>query len=152
MHKYMRRSVFATTLLLLITVAGAGELGIEDAIEQRQTTFKAMKGDVKKFKEAMQAGEPAGSAAITEPAEQIVEHSKSLLGTFVADSYQGKTRVKKKIWKKWADFETRQHTLITDAEQLLAASKTGNQAELNTAFKSLAKDCKGCHRHYRQIF
>jgi cytochrome c556 len=133
-------------------VASAGEISIEAAIEQRQTTFKAMKGDVKKLKEAIQAGEPADSIAVREPAEQIVGHSKSLLGTFVADSYQGKTRAKKKIWKKWADFETRQNTLIIDAEQLLAASKTGSRAELNTAFKSLAKNCKGCHRHYRQIF
>lgn len=133
-------------------MASAGEISIEAAIEQRQTTFKAMKGDVKKLKEAIQAGEPADSIAVREPAEQIVGHSKSLLGTFVADSYQGKTRAKKKIWKKWADFETRQNTLIIDAEQLLAASKTGSRAELNTAFKSLAKNCKGCHRHYRQIF
>ena len=126
-------------------------MGIEEAIEQRQTVFEAMKGDVKQIKDAMQAGEPADSVAISEPAEQIVTGSKSLIGTFVADSYRGDTRAKKKIWKKWADFEARQHALIADAERLLVASETGDQAELKVAFKDLAKNCKGCHRRYRQI-
>ena len=148
----MRRTLFAITLILLTPVIGAAELSIEAAIEQRQTAFKAMKGDVKRIKEAMQAKQPADSVAFSEPAEQIVTNSKSLLGTFVAGSDQGDTRAKKKIWKKWVDFEARQNALIGDAERFLAASATGSQADLKIAFKALAKDCKGCHRRYRQIF
>ena len=148
----MYRAVLMTTLILLVTAPGAAEISIEEAIEQRQTTFKAMKGEVKKLKQGMSAKEPADSAAIREPAEQIVGHSKSLIGTFVAGSDKGKTRAKKKIWKKWDDFERRQQKLITDAESLLAASETGSQADLKTAFKNLSKNCKGCHQRYRQIF
>jgi len=148
----MHRAIITTTLLLLFAVADGAEMSIEAAIEQRQAAYKAMKGEVKKLKEAMSAKEAADSAAIREPAEQIVEHSKSLIGTFVAGSHEGKTRAKKKIWKKWEDFEQRQNKLIVDAESLLAASEVGNQSDLKTAFKNLAKDCKGCHQRYRQIF
>ena len=147
----MRRAVLTLSLLLLVPLTGVGEPGIEESIEQRQTVYKALKGEVKKFKEAMQAKAAAGSAGIVAPAEQIVQHSKSLLGTFVEGSYKGKTRAKKKIWKKWVDFEARQNALVTDAEQLLAASQNGERKDLAVAFKKLAKDCKGCHRRYRQI-
>jgi cytochrome c556 len=148
----MYRAIFTTTLLLLVTAPGAAEMSIEAAIEQRQTAFKAMKGEVKKLKEAMSAKEPADSDAIRMPAEQIVANSRQLIGLFVEGSYEGKTRAKKKIWKKWDDFEQRQNRLIVNAESLLAASETGDQAELKTAFKNLSKDCKGCHQRYRQIF
>jgi cytochrome c556 len=148
----MYRAIFTTTLLLLATAPGAAEMSIEEAIDQRQTTFKAMKGEVKKLKEAISAKEPADSDAIRTPVEQIIENSRQLIGTFVEGSYEGKTRAKKKIWKNWDDFEQRQNKLIVDAESLLATSDTGNQADLKTAFKNLAKNCKGCHQRYRQIF
>ncbi len=148
----MCRIVVSILFVFFIAAPAAAELSIEAAIEQRQTTYKAMKGEVKKLKEAMSAKEPVDSDAIREPAEQLVEHSRSLIGTFVAGSYEGKTRAKKKIWKKWDDFEQRQNKLIVNAESLLAASETGDQSELKTAFKNLSKDCKGCHQRYRQIF
>jgi len=149
----MHRAVFATTLILLTPAICAGALSIEAAIEQRQAAFKAMKDDVKRIKDALRIKQPADIvAAASEPAAQLVSNSKSLLGTFVAGSDQGDTRAKKKIWKKWADFEARQNALISDAERLLAASATGSHADLKTAFKALAKNCKGCHRRYRQIF
>ena len=148
----MRQTIFAAMLLVLTPVTGIGEMTTDEAIKQRQATFKAMKGDVKKFKEAMQSKTSAGSAAMTEPAEQIVTHAKSLIGQFTAGSHKGKTRAKKKIWKKWADFEARQNALVTNAEQLLAASQTCSRKDLAMAFKTLAGDCKGCHRHYRQVF
>ena len=127
-------------------------MSIEAAIDQRQTTFKAMKGEVKKLKEAISAKEPADSDAVHTPAEQIVANSRQLIGLFVEGSYEGKTRAKKKIWKNLDDFEQRQNRLIVNAESLLATSETGDQAELKTAFRNLSKDCKGCHQRYRQIF
>lgn len=148
----LTRAAFTAAALLILSVAGAAEMSIQEAIEQRQSAFKSMKGEVKKLKEAMSAKKPADSPAIREPAERIVTHSKSLIGTFVPGSHEGKTRAKKKIWKKWEDFEQRQNRLITNAESLLAVSEAGNQAELKTAFKNLSKDCKGCHQRYRQIF
>ena len=148
----MYRAIFTTTLLLLVTAPGAAEMSIEEAIEQRPTALKAMKGEVKKLKEAISAKEPADSDAIRMPAEQIVANSRQLIGLFVEGSYKGKTRAKKKIWKNLDDFEQRQNRLIVNAESLLATSETGDQAELKTAFRNLSKDCKGCHQRYRQIF
>ena len=148
----MYRTIFTTAFFLLVTAPADAEPGIEEAIEQRQTAFKAMKGEVKKLKEALSAKAPADSDAVRVPAEQIVANSRQLIGTFVEGSHEGKTRAKKKIWKKWDDFERRRQQLIADAESLLAASESGDQAGLKTAFKNLSKDCKGCHQRYRQIF
>ena len=62
------------------------------------------------------------------------------------------SRAKKKIWDKYEDFQARQQALIDHAEQLLAATDTGDKKQLKSAFKTLSKDCKGCHMRYRQVF
>ncbi len=147
----MRILVLAITLTLSSISLGAEQMDIEKAIEQRQDAFKAMKAEVKQLKEAM-GDEPADSAAVREPAENILANAKSLIGTFPEGSHEGDTRAKKKIWKKWEDFEARQQELIAAAEQVLAASEAASENDLKKAFKVLAKSCKGCHKRYRQVF
>ena len=146
----LRFPLFTFALLLLSMSIDAAEMGIEDAIELRQATFKSMKAEVKNLKEAM-GDKPADSAAVREPAEKIVANAKRLVGAFPEGSYEGDTRAKKKIWKKWDDFEKRQQKLIADAEQVLAASNAGSQDDVKKGFKMLAKNCKGCHMRYRQV-
>jgi cytochrome c556 len=144
-------ALVTTSLLLLSTSIGAATADIEKSIEQRQATFKSMKAEVKNLKEAM-GDEPADSAAVREPAEKIVANAKSLVGVFPEGSHEGDTRAKKKIWKNREDFEARQQKLIADAEQVLAASEAASEDDLKKAFKNLAKNCKGCHMRYRQVF
>ena len=146
----LRFPLFTFALLLLSMSIGAAEMGIEEAIELRQATFKSLKAEVKNLKEAM-GDEPADSAAVREPAEKIVANAKRLVGAFPAGSYEGDTRAKEKIWKKWDDFEKRQQKLIADAEQVLVASNAGSQDDVKKGFKILAKNCKGCHMRYRQV-
>ncbi|HJP39091.1 MAG: cytochrome c [Gammaproteobacteria bacterium] len=148
----MNRRIITVSLLIFLSATGAEELGNEAAINKRQTAFKAMDNEVEIIEEALDAGKSADNEAIRKAAEQIILHSKSLTGTFVTDSYRGKTKAKKKIWSKWADFTERQQTLITSAEYLLQASKTGNSEDLETAFEALTDNCSGCHRRYKQIF
>jgi cytochrome c556 len=144
-------ALVTTSLLLLSTSIGAATADIEKAIEQRQATFKSMKAEVKNLKEAM-GDEPADSAAVREPTEKILANAKRLIGVFPEGSHEGDTRAKKKIWKKREDFEARQQKLIADAEQVLAASEAASEDDLKKAFKNLAKNCKGCHMRYRQVF
>jgi len=147
----MRILVLAITLALPSISLGAEQMDIDKATKQRQDAFKAMKAEVKNLKEAM-GNEPADSAAVQEPAENILANAKSLVGTFPEGSHEGDTRAKKKIWKNWEDFESRQQKLIADAEQVLAASNAASEDDLKKAFKMLAKNCKGCHMRYRQVF
>ena len=71
---------------------------------------------------------------------------------FPDGSYEGDTRAKKKIWDNLDDFQSRQQTLVTHAEELVTASQSGDAKMLKAAFKTVSKDCKGCHMKYRQIF
>ncbi|MAF83432.1 MAG: cytochrome c [Gammaproteobacteria bacterium] len=148
----MFRIAFTAILLTFFSVTVAEELNSEAAIEQRQTTFKAMKANVKIIEKALKAGASANRSTITESAEKIVTHSKNLSGTFIPGSYRGDTKAKKKIWKKWDDFSQRLQSLVVAARNLLEISKSGNAEELETAFEALTDQCSGCHRRYKQIF
>jgi cytochrome c556 len=144
----MKKIILILTAALLPAVA-MPEISNEAAIEQRQEAFKEIKASVADVKDAMKA---QNFAAAESAADSILSNAKKVTELFPAGSYEGDTRAKKKIWKNLEDFQARQQKLVVDAEQLVTASQLGDKAELKSAFKTLAKSCKGCHWKYRQIF
>jgi cytochrome c556 len=144
----MKKIILVLTAALLPAVA-MPEISNEAAIEQRQAAFKEIKASVADVKDAMKAQD---FAAAESSAEIILSNAKKVTKLFPAGSYEGDTRAKKKIWNNLEDFQARQQKLVTDAEQLVTASESGDKAELKSAFKALAKNCKGCHWKYRQVF
>jgi cytochrome c556 len=144
----MNKIFLALTVALLPAVA-IPAVSNEAAIEQRQAAFKATKAAAKGVKSAMKAGD---FHAARESAEKILSNAELVTDLFPEDSYEGDTRAKKKIWDNWDDFQQRQQKLVSDAEQLVAVSQSDDIGELKDAFKVLSKNCKGCHRKYRQIF
>ena len=65
------------------------------------------------------------------------------------NSAQGETKAKADIWTDWADFSGKQAMLIKDAKQLAEVSKGTDKGAIKSAFMSVAKDCKSCHKAYR---
>ena len=85
-------------------------------------------------------------------AVQVLDNAKAVTKLFPEGSYEGDTRAKKKIWEKSEDLQARQQALIENAQALVSAAETGDTKQLKSAFKSVSKDCKGCHMRYRQVF
>ena len=142
---HYRSSALLSVFLSFIATSALAE----SAIEQRQATFKNMKETVAALKDQLK--EPDYDKARTQ-AESILEDAKAVTELFPEGSYEGDTRAKKKIWEKYDDFQARQQTLIDHAEELLAATDSDDKKQLKSAFKTLSKDCKGCHMRYRQVF
>jgi cytochrome c556 len=148
MNKTIMKTILILTIALLpaLTVA---QMTNQEAIEQRQATFKEIKAAVAEIKDALKAKDFAAAA---ESSQVILSDARKIAELFPEGSYEGDTRAKKKIWKNLADFQERQQKLVIDAEQLQVASQSGDSAQLKDAFKALGKNCKGCHMRYRQIF
>ena len=60
----------------------------------------------------------------------------------------GETTASAEIWKNKADFEKRFVTFTANAKAAAATAANGDDA-VKAAFKTLAKDCSGCHKLYR---
>lgn len=136
-------------IAVLFGISAIAATSSEDAIEQRQAAFKEIKAAVADVKDAMKAKDYASAEA---SAQTIAGNAQAVTELFPEGSFEGDTRAKPKIWDNLADFQQRQQTLAANAEQLVAASQSGDAKQLKDAFKTMSKDCKGCHRKYRQIF
>lgn len=148
----MKKICLALTAALLPAVAMpeiTNAITNEAAIEQRQAAFKEIKASAGYVKDAMKAQD---FAAAESSADIILSNAKKVTDLFPAEFYEGDTRAKQKIWDNLEDFQARQQKRVMDAEQLVAASQSGDKAELTSAFKTLAKNCKGCRWKYRQVF
>jgi cytochrome c556 len=143
------KKIIPVLVTLLLPAVALAEMTNQAAIGQRQAVYKEMKAEVAAVKDAMKAKD---YATAEKSSEVILSNANKLTGLFPEDSYEGDTRAKKKIWKNLADFQERQQKLIAAAEQLQVVSQSNDPAELKSAFKALGKNCKGCHRRYRQIF
>ena len=141
-----RRSLILAAALLLFTGLSAQA---ETVIEQRQAAFKQIKESMSAVKDQLKS--PDFGVARTN-AVQVVDNAKAVTELFPEGSYEGDTRAKKKIWKNLEDFQARQQQLIANAEALVAATQSGDKKRLKSAFKTVSKDCKGCHMRYRQVF
>jgi len=148
----MQKSLLALALILIPALLLAeAEVPADHtaAIETRQATFKEMKGAVKDVKTAMKDKDFAAA----EQAAGVIANDAQLLTTlFPQDSYEGDTRAKKKIWENLEDFQARQQKLVKDANALVTATQSNDPKALKEAFKTVGKNCKGCHMKYRQVF
>lgn len=144
----MKKIILVLTAMVLPTVAQT-EMTNQEAIEQRQTAMEDNKAAVKEVKGAMKAKD---FAAAEKASAIILSNAEKTVDLFPEGSYEGDTKAKKKIWENLADFQERQEKLMASAGQLKIASQAGDAGALKSAFKAVSKDCKGCHRKYRQIF
>jgi cytochrome c556 len=143
------KKMILVLIAALLPAAAMPDITNEAAIEQRQAAFKEIKASVADVKDTLKSGD---FGAAESAADIILSNAQKVTKLFPAGSYEGDTRAKKKIWKNLEDFQARQQKFVADAEQLVSASQSGDKAELKSAFKTLAKNCKGCHWKYRQVF
>jgi len=149
MNRFFAGIVFAGLAAALLPVIAMTQVSNQAAIERRQADFKEMKDTVVKIKDAIKAKD---LPAVESAAGTILANAKELTGLFPEGSYEGDTRAKEKIWENLDDFQERQQSLISHAEALITASQGDDIKAVKTAFKTMSKDCKGCHMRYRQIF
>ncbi len=144
----MQKIIIALMAVMLPAIA-MPQVTNEAAIEQRQAAFKEIKAAVADVKDALKGKD---FEAAESSAQSILSNARQVTELFPAGSFEGDTRAKEKIWDNLSDFQERQQNLVINAEQLVTASQSQDAGELKSAFKTLSKDCKGCHRKYRQVF
>jgi cytochrome c556 len=138
-----------TTMLIIVPLAVSAADTNAEAIEARQAAFKSIKESIAEVKDAMTS---ENYTAAADSATKVLDNARAVTKLFPAGSYAGDTRAKEKIWENLEDFSQRQQQLIADTETLVSAAASQDQKQLRAAFKQTAKNCKGCHMKYRQVW
>lgn len=120
-----------------------------DAIKYRQSVFTVMNNHAGRLHAMVQNRVPFDAATAAANAEIIAMMSKLPYAGFIDGTAEG-TKAKPVIWSQRAKFDAAARTMQDDAAKLSAAAKTGDLAQIRTAFGALAASCNACHDDFRE--
>ncbi len=148
--KSLSTAVLAVSAALAALSASADTLKFakaEDAIKYRQSALFLM-GQHFSSLGAMANGRAEFNADVAKQNAQVLQTLAALpWQAFGAGTEGGKA--KPEIWKEKAKFDEAAQNYETEMGKLVAAAKTGDLAQLKSAFGPAAQTCKACHDAFR---
>ena len=122
----------------------------EDAIKYRKAAFTVMANHFGRIGAMANGKAPFDAKASAENAALVAELA-SLPGTaFGPGTDKGETRAKPEIWTESDKFKAGMSKMVEETARLNAAARTGDLAQLKTAFGAAAQTCKSCHDNFRK--
>ena len=122
----------------------------EDAIKYRKAAFTVMANHFGRVG-AMASGKVPFDAKVAAENTELLTHLSALPAAgFIAGTDKGETRAKPEIWSEADKFKAGMAKMGEEMGKLNAAAKTGDLAQLKTAFGAAAQTCKACHDNYRK--
>lgn len=148
--KSLAAAALMVSAALLATTASADTLKFgktEDAIKYRQNALFLMSQHFGSLG-AMANGRAEFNADVAKQNAAVLETLAGLPWQgFGAGTEGGKS--KPEVWKEKAKFDDHANQFVTEAGKLATAAKTGDLAQLKTAFGPAAQTCKACHDAFR---
>jgi len=122
-------------------------------VKHRQALMNHQGDDLKKIRGYLDG--KADLAQAQSSAADLVQTAKLIADLFPAGTgttdFPGKSGAKPEIWTEPDKFAAAQKTYADKAEALLAAVKSGDKAEIKTAFIDTGKNgCGNCHATFRE--
>jgi cytochrome c556 len=154
----MRKSSRLLALGIALAIGTAGSVAVlaadkETVIKEREALMKKQGADLGAVKGYLD--DKSDLAKATAGATDLVQTLKKIpyeipQGTPGPDP-DGKYAAKPEIWRDWKDFLAARDTAAQKADVLLAAVKTGDKAQIQTAFADIGKNgCGACHGKFRE--
>lgn len=147
MKKTLPALLLAASAALLATPASAQFAKSEDAIKYRQSALFVMGQHFGRLG-AMANGKAPFDAKLAQDNAAVLESMAKLPWAGFGDGTEG-GKAKPEIWKEKAKFNDHADKFQAEAIKLAAAAKTGDLAQLKTAFGPAAQTCKACHDAFR---
>jgi len=149
-------SIGLAAVLTAATVSAIADVrGVEDAIEYRQSVYKAIKWHMDPMAAMVRGDIEYDAVRLTRHAQNVHALSEMLLEGFVPGSdlgaNEGATGARSEIWERWDEFEEKMGALNEQSQALVIASTSGDlRGNIRPAFAALGQTCKSCHDEFRQ--
>ena len=119
----------------------------EDAIKYRQSAFTVMGAHFSRLAPVVRGERPFDAAEVQANVE-IVAMMANLPWQGFGEGTEG-GRAKPEVWMDQAGFEQAQAKLSEEVAKLAAAARSGELAQVRTAFGAVGASCKACHDNFR---
>ena len=150
----MRKTPTSTAAAAAARGAGAAQAQFakpEDAIKYRQGAFTVMAAHFGRIGAVAKGAVPFDAAAVQSNAAIVEQMARLPWAGFGPGTDQGReNRAKPEIWTNNAKFQEVAKRLEAETQKLSAAAKSGDLAQVKTAFGGVAQTCKACHDDFRR--
>ena len=119
----------------------------DDAIEYRQSVFTVMGAHFSRLAPVVRGERPFDAAEVQANID-IVAMMAGLPWQAFGEGTEG-GRAKPEIWMDQAGFEQAQAKFSEEVAKLAAAARSGELAQVRTAFGAVGASCKACHDNFR---
>jgi len=144
------RILLAALAASLALPAAAQYAKPEDAVKFRKAAFTIMGNQMGRINAQLKSGKP-DMAVISAAATTLTAVDHLPWDAFAAGTDKvGNSEAKPEIWQQQAKFKQQSEELISAAEKLAAAAKSGDAKAVQAAFGETGKTCKGCHDQFRR--
>lgn len=150
----MKRAFSGLALVALTAVAAlplaahAQFAKVEDAIKYRQSALSLMGAHMGRVGAVVKGQRPYDKAAV-EADVTIIEMMSRLPWSAFPPGSDANTKAKPEIWSDQEKFQAASEKMQAEVQKLSAASRTGDLAQIRTAFGAVGQSCKACHDNFR---
>ena len=122
----------------------------EDAIKYRQSVMFLQGQHLGRIFAMASGRAPFDAKAAVDNAVLLDTIDKLPFAAFVDGTDKGNTRAKPEVWTERAKFGAAAQKMQDEGSKLVAAAKTGDQAQIRTAAGAVGGACKACHDSYQK--
>ena len=144
------RVAVIVTVVLLTAGAAAAHEGATGVVAQRMETMKQMGQHMKALGHMLAGKTPFDPKAANRLAQTLHEHCEHVMHMFPPGSDGHHSEATPAVWTNRAEFDARMRRFDAAIEELVAATASGDKAQLGVEFKAVGQECSGCHDSFRQ--
>lgn len=142
------KTTACVVLALGIAAANAQTVPADKAVKYRQSAFAVMGIHMTRLGAAVKGDAPNDKASLEFSAEVIELMGRAAFEGFVPGGDQAGSKAQPEVWRELPKFKELSKSLQAETLKLRAAARTGDVAQVKTAFQGVAKACKACHDPY----
>jgi cytochrome c556 len=130
-------------------VAQAQFAKIDDAVDYRHAAMFMMSQHVGRIGAVVKGTRPYDKAAVEADAAIIETLSRLPWPAFVPGSNTPESKAKDEVWSQPEKFKAAYEKMQGETTKLALATKTGDLAQIKTAFGATTQGCKACHDNFK---
>ena len=127
------------------------EEAMQKAVDARQAVFKVIDFNAQQVMGMLKKA-PFDAATAQKVGARLEVLAPIIPEAFATDTRKAtnvKTKAREGIWTSMPDFKAKSDALVTAAQALSAAAKTGDRGATLKAIGGVGKACSGCHDNFR---
>lgn len=140
----------AAVFAALVAGSAQAQVAADRSVKYRQGGMQMMSYQIGRINRHIKGERTLTPAQLELSAQAVDTLARVVYDGFIEGTDQSaNTKAKPEIWKEFAKFKDAQAKLQGETAKLVAAAKSGDKAQLQSAFGGVGGACKGCHDVYQ---